>query len=201
MSQGAGKVLWALLGVAVGGIVSTTWLASSSKRSTDSPPPSESASTTAQDYGSISPPAARPVRLSTTTPPLMSGDVPSSRAELLRNAEQVASKHERQWEFDPATTVDSAEMQRQLESVATSPRLLSEVRNQPIRLEAACRSTMCRIESRFGRGADADGWVSRVLVDMGPAFGSSTTVALPQENGELKVVTYAYRSGHAPSGS
>lgn len=122
-----------------------------------------------------------------------------SREELLREAELQASKHERQWQFDAVTDVEqSLQVEEQFNLVATSPRLLAEVRSQPVRFDAKCRSTMCRIESGFAKDADPDGWVSRVLVDMGSTFGATTSIALPQANGEISVVTYAYRTGRAP---
>lgn len=104
--------------------------------------------------------------------------------------------HEVRWSRDPMGGAASSAVDRIL-SAAASPGVIS-ARFLPNQLDAQCRSTMCRIETRFPPGSDGNQWAVRLLLSLAGQVGSTTIVRDRLASGDQTLVLYTYRPGVVP---
>lgn len=142
------------------------------------------------------PTAGGAAELSTTATSMM--DATALSAEGLRRSQETTRKMEALWNQDGATPRQSAEIEQKLEAAARTG-LASQSRFQPVGFNPACRASMCRVEGRFAAGQDGNDWATRMLLDMGTAFGTASTMTMRLPNGESQVVLYAFRPGREPT--
>lgn len=114
-----------------------------------------------------------------------------------RAAERLIAKNEARWHGDQSAPVQGAKMEQALLAAMTSDGVVT-ARFQPDTFDVKCKSSMCRIESRFPQGADGNEWATRMLLAMEGqiATGESAVETLPE--GGQKLVLYGYRAGRAP---
>lgn len=138
-------------------------------------------------------PRNTPLPARTTYLPTDDGDEAASR----RAREDAISAHEARWKRDGAANPRAVAVEEKIVSAAASPGVAS-ARHQPTHFGAECRSSMCRIETRFAPGTDGNQWAVRLLLSLGGQVGSSTIVADRLSDGAQTLVLYAYRPGRAP---
>lgn len=141
-------------------------------------------------------PAPRPAA---PLPPVPDFGSAAFDAEATRQNAETSARLEKNWAADHTDPRQTAEVERNLVEKSASPALL-EVRDQPSKITSiGCRSTMCRIEASFPGGSSPSEWTTRMLIEMGPAFQTSTMVSMPGEKGQATVVLYAFRPGVDPN--
>lgn len=119
------------------------------------------------------------------------------QAAGLRDAQEASARLEARWAADREDPVTATRIEQRILAAADSEALL-EVRSQPLRYEASCRSDLCRLEADFGPGVDANEWPTRMLLVMGNTFESASTVILPSAKGGYQAVVYAFKPGRTP---
>jgi len=122
-------------------------------------------------------------------------EMQTNSARMLEDARRTAAKMEAVWNADGDDAMAAAKSEQKLAAAADS-RIAKEAQELPDQYQFACRSSMCRIEGDFKAGSSGGEWATRMLLQMGSEFGSSSIVTLPGKNGKDQVVIYAFRPGH-----
>lgn len=116
--------------------------------------------------------------------------------ERLREQEKLI-KNEARWNLDAPAPIESTKLEQTLLSAAGSESV-EQVRFKPEKLEVQCKSSMCRIETEFARGADTTEWATRLLLTTGAEFGNVNFVGERLPDGKERMVMYSYRLGTNP---
>lgn len=116
--------------------------------------------------------------------------------EKLRSQEKFA-KNEARWAMDTAEPIESTRLEQTVLS-ATGSEALREVHFKPEAVEVQCKSSMCRIETKFAPGADTTEWATRLLLSTGGEFGNVNFVGERLPDGKQRMVMYSYRPGTSP---
>lgn len=116
--------------------------------------------------------------------------------EKLRTQEKFA-KNEARWALDTAAPIESTRLEQTVLSAAGSE-ALREVLFKPEAVEVQCKSSMCRIETKFAAGADTTEWATRLLLSTGGEFGNVNFVGEKLPDGKQRMVMYSYRPGTSP---
>ncbi len=123
--------------------------------------------------------------------------VAQTRAQIAARRKQSAEALERErrdaasaFASEPVNPVWAAATERQLDRVAAQP-AIQQNGATPKDMQIQCRSSMCRIQSDFGQGSQADDWTLMFMASVGSTMPHALVSQVTNPDGTRSVVIYS----------
>ena len=115
-----------------------------------------------------------------------------SAAEMARGRKARSTELDAAFRRDPMDAAGARQAEGELAEAASADDLV-ESGTTPIAIDMQCRSTRCRVISRFAAGSDVEGWVGLYMLSSARTLAGADTVITPQPDGTIELAIYGTR--------